>query len=270
MTRSHRPALDPDVVAPDVRHPWTQLEIVESTDSTNDDLLRAESHLPSGSILAAEYQAAGRGRQSRTWASPPRAGLTFSVLLRPDVPPSRRGWLPLMAGIALCDAVREVTTIVDVALKWPNDLLVGDEPAKAGGVLVQTSRDAVVIGIGVNVSLTRAELPVPEATSLELAGGRPVDRSRLLGAILGHLGERYSDWLSVGGDAAESAVQADYRARCITLQRPVVVTPVVGPPYRGLATDVDAQGRLLVLRESGLEVIAAADVHHLRPANGLA
>ena len=109
----------------------------------------------------------------------------------------------------------------------------------------------VVVGIGVNVSTTRAELPVPEATSLELAGGTPVDRSRLLGAILGHFGERYSDWLSVGGDAAESFLQADYRARCATLNRPVVVTPVVGSPYRGLATDIDDQGRLLVFREAG-------------------
>jgi BirA family biotin operon repressor/biotin-[acetyl-CoA-carboxylase] ligase len=164
----------------------------------------------------------------------------------------------------VCDAVREVT-IVDAALKWPNDLLVGDQSAKAGGILSQRSGDVVVIGIGVNVSTTRAELPVPEATSLELAGGAPVDRSQLLGAILGHFGERYSDWLSVGGDAVESFLQADYRARCATLNRPVVVTPVLGSPYPGLATDIDDQGRLLVVREDGgLESIAAADIRHLR------
>ena len=168
--------------------------IVESTASTNDDLLQASAILPSGTVLAAEYQAAGRGRQNRTWTSPARAGLTFSVLLRPDVPPGQWGWLPLLAGVAVCDAVREVT-IVDAALKWPNDLLVGDQWAKAGGILSQRSGDVVVIGIGVNVSTTRAELPVPEATSLELAGGAPVDRSQLLGAILGYFGERYSDWL---------------------------------------------------------------------------
>ena len=238
--------------------------IVESTASTNDDLLRAAPTLPSGAVLAAEYQAAGRGRQNRTWTSPARAGLTFSVLLRPEVPPGQWGWLPLLAGIALCDAVREVT-IVDAALRWPNDLLVGDESAKAGGILAQSHGGAVVVGIGVNVSTTRAELPVREATSLQLASGTPVDRSRLLGAILGHFGERYSDWLSVGGDAAESFLQGDYRARCATLNRQVIVTPVVGSPFRGLATDIDDQGRLLVFREAGgLEAIAAADVRHLR------
>ena len=238
--------------------------IVESTASTNDDLLEAAATLPTGTVLAAEYQAAGRGRQNRTWTSPARAGLTFSVLLRPAVPPSQLGWLPLLAGVAVCDAVREVT-IIDAALKWPNDLLVGDESAKAGGILSQSSGDVVVIGIGVNVSTTRAELPVTDATSLELAGSAPVDRSLLLGAILGHLGERYSDWQSVGGDAVESFLQADYRARCATLDQPVVVTPVLGAPYRGLASDVDDQGRLLVAREDGgLESIAAADVRHLR------
>ena len=268
VVESPRPALDPDIVASEVRDPWSRLTIVDSTDSTNDDLLRAESSLPAGAVLAAEYQSAGRGRQNRTWTSPPRAGLTFSVLLRPDVPPSRRGWLPLLAGIAVCDAVREVTS-VDSALKWPNDLLVGDEPAKAGGVLVQASPNAVVVGIGVNVSTTRSELPVPEATSLELAGGAPVDRSRLLAAILGHLGERYADWLSAGGDAEESFLRADYRARCATLGQPVVVTPVVGSPYRGRATDIDRQGRLVVLHDTGIEVIAAADVRHVRQPNGL-
>jgi BirA family biotin operon repressor/biotin-[acetyl-CoA-carboxylase] ligase len=263
VTEPHRPALDPTLIAPEVRDPWSRLTIVESTDSTNDDLLFSASTLPAGAVLAAEYQAAGRGRQNRTWTSPPRAGLTFSVLLRPEVPPSQWGWLPLLAGVALCDAVREVTPL-DAALKWPNDLLAGDELAKTGGVLVQTSRNAVVIGMGINVSNTRAELPVPDATSLELAGSTPVDRSRLLGAILGHLGERYSDWMSTGGDAAASFLLADYRARCATLNRQVVITPVVGSPYQGLATDVDNQGRLLVLRDSGLEAIAAADIRHVR------
>ena len=238
--------------------------IVESTASTNEDLLRAATTLPSGVVLAAEYQAAGRGRQDRTWTSPARAGLTFSVLLRPEVPRGQWTWLSLLAGVALCDAVREVT-VIDAALKWPNDLLVGEDWAKAGGILAQSSGDVVVIGIGVNVSTARTELPVPEATSLELAGGAPVDRSALLGAVLGHLGERYSDWQSVGGDAVESFLKADYRARCVTLDRQVVVSPVGGPPYQGLATDIDDQGRLLVVREDGgWESIAAADIRHIR------
>ena len=217
---------------------------------------------PHGTLVVTEVQTGGRGRLGRHWGSP-QGGLWMSLVLRPGLEAGLASRITKTAAVGVAGALWE--TGVEARIKWPNDLLVGDESAKAGGILAQSHGEALVLGIGVNVSTTRAELPVPEATSLELAGGTPVDRSRLLGAILGHFGERYSDWLSVGGDAAESFLSADYRARCATLNRPVVVTPVVGSPYRGLATDIDDQGRLLVLREAGgLQAIAAADVRHLR------
>jgi BirA family biotin operon repressor/biotin-[acetyl-CoA-carboxylase] ligase len=250
-------------VAHEVRHPWTRLMIADSVESTNDDLLFGAFDLPSGSVLAAEYQAAGRGRLDRAWTSPPRAGLTFSVLVRPEVPPARWGWLPLLAGVALCDAVREVSPVRAV-LKWPNDLLVGRQERKAGGILVQAERNNVVIGFGVNVSTTKAELPGSNATSLDLAGGTPVDRTSLLGAILGHLRDRYTDWSSADGDPGLSFIKPDYRAKCVTFGRKVTVNPTVGEPWVGVATDVDDQGRLLVLRQSGIEAVAAADIVHLR------
>ena len=116
--------------------------------------------------------------------------------------------------------------------------------------------------------MSRPPGPSCRSPRRRLSNSQAVRRSidlELLGAILGHFGERYSDWLSVGGDAEESFLQADYRARCATLNRPVVVTPVLGSPYPGLATDIDDQGRLLVVREDGgLESIAAADIRHLR------
>ena len=96
------------------------------TGSTNADLLaRAAAGEPEGAVLAAEHQSAGRGRLGRTWTSPPRAALTFSVLLRPSsVPRARLGWLPLLAGVAVAAAVRAVAA-VDAQLKWPNDVLAG-------------------------------------------------------------------------------------------------------------------------------------------------
>ena len=85
---------------------WREIEVVESTGSTNADLLaRALAGEPEGVVLAAEEQRAGRGRMGRTWTSPPRAALTFSVLLKPAVPPARRGWLPLLTGVAVTAAV---------------------------------------------------------------------------------------------------------------------------------------------------------------------
>src|ERR1700685_1569293 len=115
---------------------WRAVEVLASTGSTNADLLaRAVAGAPEGVVLAAEEQTAGRGRMGRSWQSPPRAALTFSLLLRPaPVAPARRGWLPLLTGTAVAGAVRTVAA-VDARLKWPNDVLVGE--AKLGGILAE-------------------------------------------------------------------------------------------------------------------------------------
>src|SRR3984885_3464062 len=123
------PALDAAALRRAVLRPgglWRALDVTPSTGSTNADLLaRARDGAPEGEVLAAEEQTAGRGRMGRSWQSPPRAALTFSLLLRPaPVPPARRGWLPLLAGTAVAGAVRTVAA-VDARLKWPNDGLGG-------------------------------------------------------------------------------------------------------------------------------------------------
>jgi BirA family transcriptional regulator, biotin operon repressor / biotin---[acetyl-CoA-carboxylase] ligase len=220
-------------------------------------------------VLAADYQAAGRGRLDRTWVSPPRAGLTFSVLLRPSVPLLHWGWLPLMAGVAVSEAVGAQVGVA-VALKWPNDLLVGRGAdraafAKAGGILAQTSGDAVVIGIGINVTTTADELPVPTATSLAIEGGDALDRTALLVAILQALDARYAQWADCGGDAEACGLAAAYRTACATLGQQVAVTGTDGRTLRGTAVDVDGAGRLLVRTAGGDEVVGAGDVQHVRP-----
>src|SRR5208283_1893563 len=145
----------------------------DRTGSTNADLMaRALRGAPEGVVLAAEEQSAGRGRLGRTWVSPPRAALTFSLLVRPAaVPPARRGWLPLLAGVAVATAVTAVTG-VQTRLKWPNDVLTGY--AKLAGILAEAAGDAVVVGVGLNVSTEPGELPPPgpgalPATSLRIA-----------------------------------------------------------------------------------------------------
>ena len=152
---------------------WQAVEVVDRTGSTNGDLLdRALGGAPEGVVLAAEEQSAGRGRMGRTWVSPPRAALTFSLLVRPaTVPPARRGWLPLLTGVAVASAVTAVTG-VQTRLKWPNDVLVG--PAKLAGILAEAAGDAIVVGVGLNVSAEPGELPPPgpgalAATSLRIA-----------------------------------------------------------------------------------------------------
>src|SRR5277367_3991151 len=132
-----RPALDAGAVRQAVITPgglWRAVEVTAVTGSTNADLLaRAAGGAPEGAVLVAEEQSAGRGRLGRAWVSPPRAALTFSVLLRPAaVPRALLGWLPLLAGVAVAAAVRDVAA-VDAHLKWPNDVLAGPAGVLAGG-----------------------------------------------------------------------------------------------------------------------------------------
>jgi len=248
---------------------WRALDVVERTGSTNADLLaRAGGGAPEGVVLAAEEQSAGRGRMGRTWVSPPRAALMFSLLVRPAaIPPARRGWLPLLTGVAVAEAVA-ATTGVETRLKWPNDLLAGD--AKLAGILAEASGDAVVVGVGLNVSAEPAELPPPgpgalPGTSLRLAGAADPGREPLLLAILARFEHWYQAWRQAGGDPDRSGLRAAYTSCSGTLGRRVRAERPDGQLLSGLAVGVDSGGRLLVRASPGAEVpVAAGDVVHLR------
>ncbi len=241
---------------------WRTLEVVPEVGSTNADLAaRAADDEPEGTVLVAEHQAAGRGRLDRTWTSPPRAGLTVSVLLRPDVPAARRGWLPLLTGIALAEAVGEVSG-VRTSLKWPNDLLAADG-AKLAGILAEASGGAVVVGTGLNVSTRREELP-PTGTSLSLVTGGPVDRAPVLLAYLRGLERRYLAWTAALGDPVASGLARDYLAWSSTVGAEVAVTLPDGSPLTGTASSVDWDGRLVVQTAGGTVELSTGDVQHVR------
>lgn len=169
---------------------WRRVEVVQRTGSTNTDLvdLATAGKAEEGTVLVAEEQTAGRGRLDRDWTAPPRSGLFFSVLLNPaEVPVARWGWLPLLTGVAVATGLSRAAG-VDMALKWPNDVLVtvGDEERKTGGILAERAGEAgVVIGVGINVTLRADELPVPQAASLALAGAVSTDRDPLLRGCCG-------------------------------------------------------------------------------------
>jgi len=243
---------------------WSRIEVVDETASTNADLL-ADAAAPDRIVRAAELQVAGRGRFDRTWSSPPRAGLTFSVLLRPSVPLMHWGWLPLLTGLALHEAVT-ATTGVATSLKWPNDLLTHPGERKVAGILAQTSGAAVVIGIGLNVDTTAEELPVENAISLALAGAEQPDRTDLLAAILRRLDVRVAQWADCGGDAAACGLLDAYQSACSTIGRSVRVALADESSVQGTAVDIDEVGRLVVRTADGDQSVGAGDVEHLRPA----
>ncbi|MFG3135053.1 biotin--[acetyl-CoA-carboxylase] ligase [Streptomyces sp. NPDC048211] len=263
---------------------WTALDVVAATGSTNSDLAGRAASLAEGTVLVAEEQTAGRGRLDRTWTAPARSGLFFSVYLKPGTVPVRRwGWLPLLAGVAAATGLARAAG-VDMALKWPNDLLVtvpedsdkvrpGETPSgqerKTGGILAERAGDGVVIGIGLNVSLRADELPAPTAASLALAGAVSTDRETLLRGVLRSLEHWYGQWRAADGDAAACGLQEAYAAGCATLGRTVRAQLPGGRTLTGEAVAIDGDGRLVLSSDDGLrEPVSAGDIVHLRGAAG--
>jgi BirA family transcriptional regulator, biotin operon repressor / biotin---[acetyl-CoA-carboxylase] ligase len=270
-----RPALDGPALSDALTRDsslWRSLEVVPEIGSTNAELVaRAaadpeDGGTPEGVVLVAEHQVTGRGRLDRTWTSPPRAGITVSFLLRPDVPAARKGWLPLLTGVALAEAVSEGTGVLP-SLKWPNDLLAADG-RKLAGILAETvtspaTPPAVVVGVGLNVSTTTAELP-DTATSLARVLGTTVDRAPLLLAFLRAFERRYRRWTEVLGDPVSSGLAQDYLAWSSTVGTEVVVALPDGSMLEGTAQAVDWDGRLVVATPQGTVELASGDVRHLR------
>ncbi|WP_408637755.1 biotin--[acetyl-CoA-carboxylase] ligase [Nocardia bovistercoris] len=236
------------------------VDVVDSTGSTNADLIARAAHTESTAVLVAEEQLAGRGRHARAWVSPPRAQISLSMLVRPNgIDPAVLGWLPLLTGVAVVDALRGAAG-VDAELKWPNDVLIGGR--KVAGILAEVAagapNPAVVIGVGVNVTLSAAELPVPHAISLLLAGASTLDRTELILSLLTEFDRRFTAWRDA--DWAVSEVVAAYRERCATLGAEVRAELPGGEVLTGVASDVDEHGRLVI----GDRALSAGDVTHLR------
>ncbi|MET9026182.1 biotin--[acetyl-CoA-carboxylase] ligase [Nocardia sp. NPDC004168] len=241
---------------------FSRIDVVESTGSTNADLIALAADPDADHVvLLAETQVQGRGRHARTWVSPPRAQLAMSVLVRlPGIGPASLAWLALLTGVAVVDALR-TTAGVAAELKWPNDVLI--DGRKVAGILAEVAASgggapAVVIGLGLNVSLTEEELPVPHATSLTIAGARQTDRTVLVRSLLTEFARRFTAWRDA--DWATDELAAAYRERCATIGTEVRAELPGGRQLTGIAEGVDDYGRLLI----GGEAVSAGDVTHLR------
>lgn len=259
-----RPPLDVDALRAGLGAPWRRLDVVEETGSTNADLLAraAAGEDIAGAVLLAEYQNAGRGRHGRAWTAPPRSQVIISFGVdAAGVPTDRWGWLPLATGLAVVDAVGEVTG-VRVGLKWPNDVLVGPAGGKLAGILAEVASPSpvVVVGLGLNVTLTTEEAPDPRATSLTQLGAATVDRTPLTQALLRRLGARITAWRH-----GDPSLAADYRTHSVTIGTPVRAILPGDKTLLGRAVDVDGLGRLIIDTGTERVTVSAGDVTHLRP-----
>lgn len=247
--------------------------VTASSGSTSTELVAAAAAdagaWPDRSLLVTDHQTAGRGRAGRTWETPAGQALTFSVLLRPRVPPDRLGWLSLLGGLAVVHALADLG--VEAGLKWPNDVLVVDAAdqlpgwgrhRKVAGVLGELGPGGAVLGIGVNVH--QHALPVPSATSLAVCGVA-ADRAGLLAAVVGALIGLDERFRAADGDAVAAGLAAQVAAVCLTLGARVRVSRPGGEVLTGNAAGLTHDGGLRVVDDAGREhTVLAGDVEHLR------
>jgi BirA family biotin operon repressor/biotin-[acetyl-CoA-carboxylase] ligase len=244
--------------------PVVHLDLTGSTNDLARDL--AADGAPSGTVVLAEEQTAGRGRQGRTWVAPRGRALTLSVVLRAG--DETLALLPLIAAVAVCEVCERVAPVT-CAVKWPNDVWIDER--KVAGILIEARPQEgwAVAGIGLNVDTTEEELPAElreSATSLRIATGGEVERERALSALL----ERLAEWLTGGRDRLLAA----YRERDALTGRAIAWT-VAGERLEGEAGGVDDDGSLVVFTADGeRHALGAGEVHlvprrsvrpHLRP-----
>ena len=243
------------------------LTFVAETGSTNADLVANFANAQDFSVLVAGFQTAGRGRSGRDWLAPAGSSLFVSVLLKPSlVAANRFSWIPLLAGLAMAKTVAQFLPNKKVSLKWPNDVLV--ESNKVSGVLSELLPDlsGVVVGAGLNILQTKAELPIETATSLAIEGNSDASIDAVLAGYLHNLKELFQSWGSANGDAVQSGLRNQVIESCSTLGLSVKAILPGEQELLGKAVGIDDTGRLILQPDSGAEVVAVAagDIVHLR------
>lgn len=243
-----------------------RLVVLAQTGSTNADLLRAVGEDPDRwphlSAIVTADQRGGRGRRGRTWVAPPGAALAVSLVVSLPLPVAMRGWISLLAGAAMTRSIG--MQLDEVALKWPNDVLVGGR--KICGILAEipsAQPNTVVVGAGINTAMTVEQLPVETATSFAVHGVT-ADEDAVLAEFVRQFGDDLS-LLAETGDAQRAGLRARVIGQCATVGSRVVVSLPGGESIHGTATDIDSDGRLLVASDAGGEhAVSAGDVVHVR------
>lgn len=260
---------------------WPEPSLPEWTGSTNDDLVALGPQAPHLSVVATLDQRSGRGRLDRQWVAPAGAALAMSLLLRPPaaVPVDALGWSTVLVALVAAETVDQLAGRRAAGVKWPNDLLVDGK--KAAGILARLvpgqppHGHTVVVGIGINLSQTRQELPVGTATSLAMAGVT-AGADRVLGTLWARLARVSTEWFAANGSVTQAldslegrSVLEVARATSATLGNEVRVHLPGGRELVGTATDLDSDGCLVVSDALGkAHHVHAGDVVHLRRSDG--
>ena len=226
---------------------WPNVRWVESTGSTNADLLNDKA--APGTVLIADEQTAGKGRLGRQWVTPKGSQLAMSMVVEvPGTPPF--GLLSIAPGVAVTDVVPQAR------LKWPNDVQIGGK--KIAGILSALDLPRVIVGIGINVAMRTEDLPVETATALNLEG-LDVDFDDFTADVLRAMGKRLTQWRE-----GDPQLLEDYRAVCSTIGQSVRLEMREGEEtVTGTVTGVNDEGEVLIDGSA----FSVGDVHHLRPTS---
>jgi BirA family biotin operon repressor/biotin-[acetyl-CoA-carboxylase] ligase len=248
-----RAPLDKTIIASQLSQYW-RVSVVDLTTSTQIDLadLANAGLATKGDVIAAEFQSGGRGRLDRKFEAPAGSALLFSFYITPKRSRSHWGFLSHLAALCMSEIISNDLNNA-VSLKWPNDILIADK--KVCGLIAQATADGIVIGIGLNVGMTLAEIPVASATSLAIAESDQLDRNQILIQFLERFSLRFLDW-----DAGRDFID-EYSKVSATLGCDVQIE-VAGRENRiGFAQSITASGALILA--DGFEV-NVGDVVHLR------
>lgn len=250
---------------------WRSVTVFSEISSTNTvGVALAAAGCPSGVVLVTDLQTSGRGRLDRDWRAPAGTSAMFSVVLHPDGAEHEWGTLPLLAGVAVAEALDFVTGM-RTSLKWPNDLVIADADApsgrggKVGGILAErdSATGAIVLGVGINVDLAEEDLPVPGATSLTLAGVPRPRRAKLVGRALSRLEHWFTAWDAVGTDEQSlDRLLGAYRERCLSVGSRLSISRPGAPDVVGVGAGVGPTGALLVDSDGTQVAVVVGDVTH--------
>lgn len=271
----------PELLAPLVRNTIFSGNIHHcvQADSTNSIALRgaalASQHpddTPEGAVFLAEEQIAGRGRSTHTWHSERGNGIYCSFLLRPPMTPAESLWLSLIAGVAVQDAVREITGL-PADIRWPNDLLLNEK--KFAGILTEMSSEGnkvnhAVIGIGINVNHQNFPQELSgTATSLAIEAGKKVDRLEIAAALIRTVDREYRALLRAMSSPIrtltlrfEPIMRRVESRSSYALGKMVFVDEDGG--YEGITDGLDPRGFLRVRTEQGVRMVISGSVRPLQ------
>ena len=246
-----RGPLDKSLINSLVTQYW-RVSVVDVTASTQTDLaaLARSGKAKPGDVIAANYQSAGRGRLSRTFEAPKNSALLFSFYIEPKREKEDWGWIALIAGASVAQALDEVKASV----KWPNDILVNEK--KISGLIAEIVGGGVVIGIGINVGMSSEELPVLTATSLAIEGVSDTNRNQILAKVLSQFESNFSTW-----DEGDNSIAQIYTSLSSTLGTKVQIHYPNEKIEKGIAVAISPRGELIL--DTGSHV-QAGDVVHLR------